>query len=78
MKLFMTRKNKVKNEAQSKIYEKYQEMMKKSKKYYVEGAVIDGLRYESMAEAYFEGAADMLLVIYPDKSISKDKWTITL
>ena len=74
----MARKNKVENEAQSKIYEKYQEMMKKAKKYYVEGAVIDGLRYECMAEAYFEGAADMLKELDPKKSISKDKWTISL
>lgn len=74
----MARKNKVENEAQTKIYEKYQEMMKKSKKYYVEGAVIDGLRYECMAEAYFEGAADMLKELDPKRSISKDKWTISL
>ena len=74
----MARKNKVENEAQSKIYEKYQEMMRKAKKYYIEGAVIDGLRYECMAEAYFEGAADMLKELDPKKSISKDKWTISL
>ena len=74
----MARKNKVENEAQTKIYEKYQEMMRKAKKYYIEGSVIDGLRYECMAEAYFEGASDMLHELYPEKSISKDKWTISL
>ena len=74
----MARKNKVENEAQTKIYEKYQEMMRKARKYHIEGAVIDGLRYECMAEAYFEGAADMLKELDPKRSISKDKWTISL
>lgn len=74
----MARKNKVENEAQTKIYEKYQEMMRKAKKYYIEGAVIDGLRYECMAESYFEGAADMLKELDPKKSISKDAWKISL
>lgn len=74
----MARKNKVENEAQTKIYEKYQELIRKAKKYYVEGAVIDGKKYECMAEAYFEGAADMLKELEPNKSISKDKWAITL
>ena len=74
----MARKNKIENEAQTKTYEKYQELIRKAKKYYVEGAVIDGLRYECMAEAYFEGAADMLKELDPKKSISKDKWSISL
>ena len=74
----MARKNKVENEAQTKAYEKYQGYLRKAKKYYVEGAVIDGLRYESMAEAYFEGAADMLKELDPKKSISKDAWKISL
>lgn len=74
----MARKNKVEEEAQTKAYEKYQDYLKKAKKYYIEGAVIDGLRYECMAEAYFEGAADMLKELDPKKSISKDKWTISL
>lgn len=74
----MTRKTKIEHEAQTKSYEKYQEYIKKAKKYYIEGAVIDGLRYESMADAYFEGAADMLKELDPKKSISKDKWTISL
>ena len=74
----MARKNKVENEAQTKAYEKYQGYLRKAKKYYVEGAVIDGLRYECMAEAYFEGAADMLHELYPEKALSKDKWSITL
>ena len=71
-------KKKVEMEATSKAYEKYQEYLKKAKKYYIEGAVIDGLRYECMAEAYFEGAADMLHDLYPEKALSKDKWTISL
>ena len=74
----MARKKEVQREAQSKAYEKYQEYLKKSKKYYIEGAVIDGLRYECMAEAYFEGATDMLKELDPKKSISKDKWSISL
>ena len=71
-------KKKVEIKASSKAYEKYQEYLKKSKKYYIEGAVIDGLRYECMAEAYFEGAADMLHELYPEKALSKDKWSISL
>ena len=74
----MARKNKVEEEAQTKAYEKYQEYLRKAKKYYIEGAVIDGLRYECMAEAYFEGAADMLKELDPKKSISKDAWKISL
>ena len=74
----MAKKLKEQNEAQSKIYEKYQEYMRKARKYHIEGAVIDGLRYECMAEAYFEGAADMLHELDPKKSISKDKWSISL
>ena len=74
----MAKKKKEQLEAQSKIYEKYQEYMRKAKKYHIEGAVIDGLKYQCMAEAYFEGASDMLHELYPDKSISKDKWTISL
>ena len=74
----MARKKEVQREAQSKAYEKYQEYVKKAKKYYIEGAVIDGIKYECMAEAYFEGAADMLHELYPEKALSKDKWTIAL
>ena len=74
----MARKKEVQREAQSKVYEKYQEYVKKAKKYYIEGAVIDGVKYECMAEAYFEGAADMLHELYPEKALSKDKWTISL
>lgn len=74
----MARKKEVQREAQSKAYEKYQSYLKLAKKLKIEGAVIDGLRYECMAEAYFEGAADMLHEIYPEKAISKDKWTIEL
>ena len=74
----MARKKEVQREAQSKAYEKYQEYVKKAKKYYIEGAVIDGLRYECMAEAYFEGASDMLHELYPEKALSKDKWSISL
>ena len=74
----MARKKEVQREAQSKAYEKYQEYVKKAKKYYIEGAVIDGVKYECMAEAYFEGAADMLHELYPEKALSKDKWTISL
>lgn len=74
----MARKLKEQNEAQSKIYEKYQEYMRKARKYHIEGSVIDGMKYECMAEAYFEGAADMLKELDPKKSISKDKWTIIL
>ena len=74
----MARKNKVENEAQTKIYEKYQTYMKKAKKYYVEGSVIDGMKYECIAEAYFEGASDMLKELDPKKSISKDAWKISL
>ena len=74
----MARKKEVQREAQSKAYEKYQEYVKLAKKYYIEGAVIDGVKYECMAEAYFEGAADMLHELYPEKALSKDKWTISL
>ena len=74
----MARKKEVQREAQSKAYEKYHEYVKKAKKYYIEGAVIDGVKYECMAEAYFEGAADMLHELYPEKALSKDKWTISL
>lgn len=74
----MARKLKEQNEAQTKIYEKYQELMRKARKYKIEGAIFDGLKYECMAEAYFEGAADMLKELDPKKSISKDKWAITL
>lgn len=74
----MARKKEVQREAQSKAYEKYLEYVKKAKKYYIEGAVIDGVKYECMAEAYFEGAADMLHELYPEKALSKDKWTISL
>lgn len=74
----MARRKEIKQEAQSKAYEKYQSYLRQAKKLKIEGAVIDGLRYECMAEAYFEGAADMLHEIYPEKALSKDKWTITL
>lgn len=74
----MTKKKKEQLEAQTKIYEKYQELMRKARKYKIEGAIFDGLKYECMAEAYFEGASDMLHELYPEKSLSKDKWTITL
>ena len=71
-------KRKIKEEAQTKVYEKYLEYMKKAKKYHLEGAVIDELRYECMAEAYFEGASDMLKELEPNRSLSKDKWSISL
>ena len=74
----MARKKEVKENAQSKAYEKYQDYLRHAKKLKIEGAVIDGLRYECMAEAYFEGAADMLHELYPEKALSKDKWSITL
>ena len=54
-------KKKIEMEAKSKTYEKYQEYLRKAKKYYIEGAVIDGLRYECMAEAYFEGADGIVI-----------------
>lgn len=74
----MARKNKTENEAQTKIYEKYVSYMKKAKKLYIEGAVIDAVKYECIAEAYFEGASDMLKELDPKKSISKDAWKISL
>ena len=52
--------------------------MRKARKYKIEGAIFDELKYECMAEAYFEGASDMLHELYPEKSLSKDKWTISL
>ena len=74
----MARKREIKENAQSKAYEKYQEYVKKAKKYMIEGAVIDGIKYECMAEAYFEGAADMLHELFPEKALSKDKWSISI
>lgn len=74
----MARKKEIQKEAQTKAYEKYCNYLKLANKYKIEGAVIDGLRYECMAEAYFEGAADMLHDLYPEKALSKDKWTISL
>ncbi|MBR2705040.1 MAG: hypothetical protein IKE91_06200 [Clostridia bacterium] len=71
-------KKKVEMEATSKAYKKYCNYLKLAKKYKIEGAVIDGVKYECMAEAYFEGAADMLHDLYPEKALSKDKWTISL
>ena len=74
----MARKKEIKENAQSKAYEKYQQYMKLAKKYQVEGAVFDGLKYQCMAEAYFEGAADMLHELFPEKALSKDKWSISI
>lgn len=76
--IYMARKREIKEKAQGKAYEKYQSYLRHAKKLQIEGAVIDGLRYECMAEAYFEGAADMLKELYPEKALSKDKWSISL